>query len=164
MIDRRHFFLAGLASALLVGCSQSGPVQLAPNSVLYVVRHADREGENLSDKGIRRAHSLVTALEGMPLDAIYSPGIQRNLDTAAPISQARALPVQRRAPEAPTHRLSRESAGRSVLWVGNKGNIRTIWEDLSLPAPVPLEYGDLAIIRSDSNGQVTVERRVFEAI
>ena len=136
---------------------------MAPNTTLYVVRHGDRLKENLSEKGQQRARDLVTALEGAPLDFIFSPSIQRNLDTAAPLSEARGLPTLWRAQEFPTARILREANGKSAIWVGNKNNIRKIWEDLSLPEPAPLEYGDLHVIRSDAAGNISVERRRFGA-
>ena len=92
---RRHFLTLS-ASGLLAACA-AGPRQLklAPGSTLIVVRHGDRDGEDLNAKGRERARALVTALDGMDLHGIYSPGIPRNLDTAAPLSAARNLPVNR---------------------------------------------------------------------
>lgn len=159
-MNRRHFLYLGLAG--LSACTGSGPVTLAPNTTLVVVRHTDRIGDDLSDLGRARARALVPALADVPLDAIYSPGIQRNLDTAAPLSAARDLPVTRRAGENAAPGLARDSAGRSVIWIGNKGNITPIWANLQLPGPAPLDYGDLHIVRVDAAGQVTVERRRFD--
>ncbi|MGH1415131.1 MAG: histidine phosphatase family protein [Pelagimonas sp.] len=159
---RRTFLLTG--SAWLSACAAvPHDLSLAPNSTLIVVRHADRDGENLSAAGIERSKALVKALDGMPLDAIFSPGIKRNMDTAAPLVAARGLPNQRLPQEAPTTGLVTQGAGKTVIWVGNKGNIATIWEDLRLSDPAPLEYGDLFIVRSDAFGAVTVEQRHFGA-
>lgn len=154
-MHRRHFILTG--GALLAGCATGGPARLAPGSTIYITRHGDRSGDALSATGRVRARALVEALDGMPLDAIYSPGIQRNLDTAAPIAAARGLIVERRPQESPTARLAQEASGRSVLWVGNKGNITEIWENLGLPGEAALDYGVLSIVRSDSAGRVTLE-------
>ncbi|MDJ0823838.1 MAG: histidine phosphatase family protein [Paracoccaceae bacterium] len=164
----RRFFLISAAALPLAACATapattSRPLALAPNSTLIVVRHADRTGEDLSALGRRRAQALVQALEGMPLDAIYSPTIQRNVDTAAPLSQARGLPIERQIQENPVPGLVRDGAGRTVIWVGNKGNIATIWEKLALTGPAPLEYGDLFIVQSDASGAVTIDRRFVDA-
>ncbi|MEC3861985.1 histidine phosphatase family protein [Mesobacterium sp. TK19101] len=160
-MQRRAFVILG--AAFLAGCAAGTPgsVRLRPGTTLYIVRHGDREGEDLTAKGRQRAQALVGALEGMALDAIYAPGIKRNLDTASPIAAARGLEVMRRPQENPTARLAREAAGKAALWVGNKGNITAIWDGLGLPDPAPLNYGDLAIVRADATGGVTVERRVF---
>lgn len=160
MMNRRQLLTIAFGG-LLAACSRPGPMALRPNSTLYVVRHSDRLKENLSEKGELRSRDLVTALDGAPLDFIFSPSIQRNLDTAAPLSEARGLRISRRAQERPTTRLIRETEGKAAIWVGNKNNIRRIWEDLELPGPPPLEYGDLHIVRSDADGTVTVERRRF---
>ncbi len=159
-MQRRYFLGLGLG-ALVTGCGVSGPVVMPPDTTLYVVRHGDRLKEDLSEDGKQRARDLVDALDGEPLDFIFSPSIQRNLDTAAPLSQARGLPISRRAQENPTARILRDAQGQSAIWVGNKNNIRKIWEDLSLLEPAPLEYGDLHVVRSDAFGVVTVERRRF---
>lgn len=161
---QRRLFLVSLASGLsmIAACAPvPGELALAPNSTLIVVRHGDRDGENLSDKGRTRARALVEAVQDFDLAGIYAPGIQRNLDTAAPLSEAREMPIRRIPQEKPTPRLVAQGAGKAVIWVGNKGNIRQIWEDLRLADPAPLEYGDLFIVRSDATGAVTVERRFF---
>ncbi len=159
-MQRRCFLTVGMA-ALVAGCAARGPVRMPPGTTLIVVRHGERHGEDLNDAGRVRARDLVTALKGIPLDRIYSPGIQRNLDTAAPLSAARGLPITRRPQENPAPVLMRESASQTVVWIGNKGNIAAIWDTLSLPEPAPLNYGDLHIVRSDAKGRVTVERRRF---
>ena len=159
-MHRRSFLLGAMA---LAACAPAGPVRLAPNSTLILTRHGDRSGAEslLNERGEARARALVAALEGLPLDAILSPGLQRNLDTAAPLSAARGLPVQRIPQEAPTAALARAARGRNVIWVGNKGNLREIWETLTLPGAPPLEYGDLAIVRTDAAGRIEIERRRY---
>lgn len=160
---KRRAMLGLSAAALLAGCAGGGPVALAPETTLYITRHGDRSGsdEMLNEAGRARARALVAALEGEPLDAIYSPGIQRNLDTAAPLAEARGLTVERRPQEAPTARLARDAAGRAAIWIGNKGNIAGIWEALGLPEPVGLDYGDLTVLRTDAQGRPSVERRRY---
>lgn len=165
-LSRRLFLAASLggASGLLTACASpgGGTVHLAPGSRLIVVRHGDRTDENLNDLGKARAAALPAALEGMPLDAILSPGIQRNLDTAAPLAAARGLPITRMPQERPARRIAAAHAGKSVIWVGNKGNIQSIWDDLGLPGAPPLGYGDLFIVTADADGTLRVERRRWE--
>lgn len=157
---RRQLVLA--LPLLVLGCGL-GPQSFSvpPESTILVVRHSDRDGPDLNAKGIARSEALVEAVSDFDLKVILSPGIQRNLDTAAPLSEARALPITRSPGETPTGPLLRAAQGSAAIWVGNKGNIRQIWTDLSLPDPAPLEYGDLAVIRSDAQGRVTVEMRRF---
>jgi hypothetical protein len=59
-------------------------------------------------------------------------------------------------------RIARLSAGRSVVWVGNSGNLRDIWETLDLEGPPPVEYGDLFIVTTDASGAVQIDRRRVE--
>lgn len=158
-LSRRTFLGTGLASLVACTGSVAGKVRLASGTRLIIVRHADRLDDNLSPKGIARAAALPAALEGLPLDVIYSPGIQRNLDTARPLAAARKLPITRIPQERPAPIIAQRSPGQSVIWVGNKGNLRSIWEDLMLPGEPPLEYGDLFIITADDTGTLSVERR-----
>lgn len=162
-VSRRLFLtisLAGLA-ACAAGPTTPGNVRLAPGTRLILVRHADRKDKNLNAKGIARARALPSALEGIPLDTIYSPGIQRNLDTAAPLASARNMPVTRIPQERPAPIIARRSRGTSVIWIGNKGNLQSIWDDLGLAGNAPLNYGDLFIITSDASGALQVERRFW---
>ncbi|MCM2560570.1 histidine phosphatase family protein [Lutimaribacter sp. EGI FJ00015] len=159
---QRRMILSLAGAGFLAACTPAiapGAMRLAPNSTLVVVRHADRNGEDLSTTGSARARSLVEVLSNTDLAAIHAPDIKRNLDTAAPLAQARGLPVVTPRGASLTRQLVRRARGRGVIWIGNKSNIREIWRDLALPDPAPLDYGSLAIIRSDANGAVTVERR-----
>lgn len=158
---KRRIFVLSCASFLASCAATPGTLTFAPNSTLILTRHADRDGEDLNAKGLQRAAALVTALDGIPLDGIYAPGIKRNLDTAAPLAQARGLSVKRIPQESPTGPLLRAGAGKTVIWVGNKGNLTTIWQDLGLPEPIPLDYGDLVLIQSDASGRITLDRRRY---
>ncbi|MBY6162418.1 histidine phosphatase family protein [Mameliella alba] len=160
-MKRRHFLLGACALVPACGMMPGQGLALAPNSTLIVTRHADRDGEDLNARGKERARALVMAVKEFEIDLIYSPGIKRNLDTAAPLSKARGLVVNRLPQEAPTGGLVQNGAGKTLIWIGNKGNIATIWEDLGLPEPMPIEYGDLHIVRADAQGRVTVERRRY---
>jgi hypothetical protein len=158
-LSRRAILALG-AALLPLGCMRAeATTRLAPQSTLILVRHGDRDGEALSAQGRARAAALVAAIADLPLDAILAPGLQRNLDTAAPLAAARALPVTRMAAETAARRLPRSAAGRSVIWIGNMGNLTAIWAALALPGEPPLAYGELAVIRTDAAGTVRVERR-----
>lgn len=171
---RRSFLAITLlgSSAVLAGCSglptagpaaSGGVVRLAPDTRLILVRHADRAGEDLTEAGIARAAALPATLAGIPLDAILSPGIKRNLDTAAPLVAARDLPVTRLAQERPAPLIASRFGAQSVIWIGNKGNLQSIWDDLGLDGAPPLDYGDLFIVTADSAGVLSVDRRRWEA-
>lgn len=158
MLDRR-IFLAGVLS--LAACASPGQVAVPPGTTLIVLRHADRLGEDLTPEGVARAEALVAALDGVPIDAIYAPGIKRNLDTAAPLARARGLEIQRIPAENPASRLMAAGAGKTIVWIGNKGNLQAIWDAIAAPEPPPLEYGDLYFVTRARAGSPLVERRRF---
>jgi len=138
-----------------VGIAQS--VQIPDGTTLIILRHADRSGEDLNAKGRARAEALVSALDGIEIDHIFSPSIQRNLDTAAPLANARGISVERIAAAGPAKSLMEQGAGKTIVWVGNKGNLKSIWADLAAPGVGPLEYGDLFFVTPGPK----VERRNF---
>ncbi|MCG6904188.1 MAG: histidine phosphatase family protein [Rhodobacter sp.] len=156
----RRCFLLCFAAAL-AGCAAPGHVAMPAGTTLIILRHGDRDTEDLNEKGIARAQALVAALDGIAIDAIYSPGIKRNLDTAAPLATARGLPVQRIQGEDPTASLMALGAGKTIVWVGNKGNLRSVWDALGAPEPPPLDYGDLYIVTPARLGSPRVEHRRF---
>jgi probable phosphoglycerate mutase len=73
---------------------------------VLLIRHGENEyvtthrlagritGVRLNEKGCGQAQALVGYLGGQPLDAIYSSPLDRCLQTAEPLAQARGLPVQ----------------------------------------------------------------------
>ncbi len=165
MIQRRAVLLivAGALASCATTTTGTGRVRMPAGTRLIVLRHADRVGEDLTPEGEARARALVGALEGIPVDAIYSPGIKRNLDTAAPLAAARGLAVERIAAETPAATLMARGAGRSIVWIGNKGNLQSIWDALGAAEPPPLDYGDLYIVEPGRPGPPRVTRRHFGA-
>ncbi|MDJ0824809.1 MAG: histidine phosphatase family protein [Rhodobacter sp.] len=156
---KRRFLLA--LTLFMAACAAPGNVAVPQATTLIILRHADRTGEDLNATGQARAEALVAALQGVRIDAIYSPGIQRNLDTAAPLAAARGLTVQRLPAENPAARLMAAGAGKTIVWVGNKGNLQSIWDAIAAPEPPPLQYGDLFLVTRARVGSPLVERRRF---
>ena len=85
-MNRRFFLLGTVALVPACGMMPGQNLALAPNSTLIVTRHADRNGEDLNARGRERARALVEAVKDFDIDLIFSPGIKRNLDTAAPLA------------------------------------------------------------------------------
>ncbi|MDF0603902.1 histidine phosphatase family protein [Psychromarinibacter sp. C21-152] len=165
MFHRRHFLALAAAGPLLPACtSGSGArVRIPAGTRLIILRHADREGEDLTAAGRRRAAALVPALDGIEIDAIYYPGIRRNFDTGKPLADARGLSMQTIRAEHPAATLMSAGAGKTIVWIGNKGNLHSIWEDLGAPGEAPLNYGDLYIVEPGPGGTPAVLRRRFGA-
>lgn len=160
-MDRR-IFLAGAGALWLAGCAGPGPqARLAPGTTLYVVRHGEKDGDALTKAGVARAEALALALAEAPIDRIYSTSYARNRATAAPVAAVQDLEIETVPDSRIAARILPGNEGRALLWVGNKGNIAPLWEALSLTGPAPLNYGDLAVVRADASGVVTVEMRRF---
>lgn len=143
MIKKPIIFALFLA---LAACGAPKEVVFPDDTTMIILRHADRTDENLNELGVERAKSLVGALDGVNIDVIFSPGIQRNLDTAAPLAEARGLKVRRVPMENPANRLAKRGEGKTFVWIGNKGNLKSIWKSFGLPSVPPLEYGDLFFV------------------
>ncbi len=155
MITRRT-----LIAALPLGFAACTLPDVAPSArtTVIMVRHADRAGEVLNSKGVARAAAMPAALARYDLDAIYSPDIQRNLDTAAPLAAATDLPVTIIVKEQAGARMTADYPDGTVVWVGNKGNLRTIWEELGAPGEAPQEYGEIGVVELLGSGGRRVTR------
>ncbi|WP_300060971.1 histidine phosphatase family protein [uncultured Roseobacter sp.] len=144
-MHRRTFALGLLALSALAACAPR-EVDPAARTTVILLRHADRAGEILNAQGEARAANLSLALGDYSLDAIYSPDIARNLQTAEPLSQARGLPITIIPKERAGARMTRDRPEGTVVWVGNKGNLRTIWAELGAPGMAPQEYGEIGVL------------------
>jgi hypothetical protein len=151
----RRRFVALTLAASLAACA--GQQDVRPGSRLIVLRHADRAAENLSDEGRARAQGLVPTLAAYPIDAIYAPDIARNLDTARPLATARELEVQVISTTGVAARLAAAHPGGTAVWIGNKDNLRRIWQELGAPGAPPLEYGEIAIVET-TDGPPRIQR------
>lgn len=162
----RFLWSAGVVPlAVLLGCVMP-PLKSPPGTVTTIVllRHADRLPlqENLTEEGRARAAALPAALANVPIDAIYTLQIKRNLDTAEPLARARNLPVKVIEESRIAERLVGENPGKTVVWVGNTDNLDVIYSDLRGDGPPPVRYGDLYIVELPAEGPTVVTRRRFE--
>lgn len=144
-LKRRPFFfplvlpflglLAAVAAALWF-------IDARGTTVVMVVRHAETEAStedpNLSIAGRERAARLVRVVhEAQPVrgvDAVYASELHRTQQTAAPLAEALALPVN--VVPADTWdglpaRLKRQHHGENVLVVGNSTTVPQLVSTLS---------------------------------
>ncbi|WP_298844143.1 histidine phosphatase family protein [uncultured Roseobacter sp.] len=161
MISRRLFLAA--VPLTLAGCTMRD-VPASARTTVILVRHADRAGDILNETGRRRAAALPALLAEYPLDAIYSPDIGRNLETAEPLSQATGLPVTIIPKENAGAQMTSDHPDGTVIWVGNKGNLRTIWEELGGPGTAPQEYGEVAVLELLENGARRATRLIVDPV
>lgn len=85
---RNQFFLSmGVATYILL-------IRHGENEYVHTHRLAGRTPDvHLNDKGRQQADALVGYLAGQPIDVIYSSPLERCLETAEPLAQARSMPV-----------------------------------------------------------------------
>ncbi len=137
--------LAACATQQTVNRSMPGTT-----TTIILTRHADRDAMALqiNDKGHERAAALVDAVGHMPITAIYSPDHLRNLETAEPLAKHLGIKIRivpTKMYQVVTTMLT-EHSGEVVLWVGNKGNLKRIYDVLDGEGEPPLSYGDLYIM------------------
>jgi len=158
----RRAFLASLAPpVLLAGCGTPlGPLQYANtmDGTLIVLRHAERDGEDLNAEGIARAEALVEALDGVEIDGIYSPEAQRNIDTATPLAESKGLEIQIIPAIYVARTLFSRQPGGTLVWVGNKDNLEALWEEIGAGGMPPINYGDMFIVPMSGMQASGVER------
>lgn len=151
---------AGMLMLVLVACT-SATIPSDARTTIIALRHADRDGPNLNAKGKARAAALPDAVQAYEIDAIFAPRIQRNLDTAAPLSKATGVPVTTVPTEEVAGYITSAHPEGTVVWVGNKSNLRKLWEDLNASGDPPLEYGDLFVVELKSLGRRKVTHLHF---
>jgi histidine phosphatase superfamily protein (branch 1) len=161
-----RWLVAGVLSAALAGCA-TDRVQSRPGTTTTVIltRHADTDpgfGE-LNGTGCARAQALVDTVGAMRITAIYSPNLERNLDTVRPLASRLGIEITRTAgvsvfaADSIAREMLDQHAGGVVLWVGNvSGNLQAIYCRLGGTGMGPVEYGDLHILTIPDRGPVGV--------
>jgi hypothetical protein len=165
--ENRLFTLAIiiLLLAFSAGC-MGAKVHSKPGTTTTVIliRHADRDDNgHLTAQGHERAKALVDAVSDMDITAIYSPNLERNLDTVKPLANHLGIDITL-APKISLPRVNKilneiltKHAGGVVLWVGNiSGNLQAVYSRLGGTGKGPLKYGDLYILTVPDKGPVKV--------
>jgi broad specificity phosphatase PhoE len=78
---------------LLVNCSAAVMGQGMPITKVFILRHADKAGEDLSEAGQTRAKELNRVLGETHIDSIFSTNTPRTKHTAQVLADAQGLPV-----------------------------------------------------------------------
>lgn len=165
----RRRLLGGLLPLLLAGCSTLNPAFAPPETVVWVVRHAEKvpdgsKDPDLTEEGRARAVALAERLKGEDLDAIFSTATVRTRATAEPL--ARALGEQVRLYEskdfpALKERILQGWRGGTVLVVGHSNTVLELIEALGGQRPVPAladeDYDFLFQVTMPERGEVTVK-------
>jgi len=166
-----HWLAAGALSVALAGCV-ADRVQSRPGTTTTVIvtRHADTDpgGGQLNATGRERARALADTVGDMRITAIYSPDLERNLDTVRPLASRLGIEITRTAgvsvfaADSIAREILDKHAGGVVLWVGNvSGNLQAIYRRLGGTGMGPVEYGDLYILTVPDNGPVGVVKKRY---
>jgi len=156
---------------LLLGCSvgyTGSKVHSKPETTTTVIliRHAERDNFfNITAQGRERAKALVDAVKDMGITAIYSPNLERNLDTVTPLANHLGIDITLtpRISKPIVDKIVREilanHMGEVVLLVGNgSGNLRTLHHRLGGTGDGPYQYGDLFIYTIPDHGPVKITK------
>ena len=151
----------------LSGCSTALRSVDGSTTTVILVRHAERTTftKVLTEAGRKRAEALKHALNGVVIDAIYSPDLQRNIDTVKPLAEERELSITLVDSTLDAHEIAKrllyDHPGNTVLWVGNTTNLTAIYADLGGDGEAPMQYGDLFILEVPDRGFTKVTRKYF---
>ena len=143
---RRPFFFPLVLPVLLfiaIVAAAAWLFDARATTVVFVVRHAEVETQSDADpdlsvegreRAARLAKMLSQARPARGIDAIFASEYKRTQQTATPLSETVALPVNVAASatwsELP-HRITREHRGEYVLVVGNPNTVTDVVEALS---------------------------------
>ena len=135
-------------------------------TTVILIRHAERDNFFIvTPQGRQRAQALVNAVSNMDITAIYSPDLERNLDTVTPLANHLGLDITLtpRISESTINNLVSEiltrHSGEAVLLVGNgSGNLRLLHQRLGGTGEGPYQYGDLFIYTIPDQGSVIVKK------
>ena len=154
---------------LILGClfGNSGsevPSKSGTTTTVILIRHAERDNFfNITAQGRERAKALVDAVKDMGVTAIYSPDLERNLDTVTPLARHLGIDITLtpRIGKETVDKIIREiltsHAGEVVLLVGNgSGNLRALHQRLGGTGDGPYQYGDLFIYSISEQGPAKV--------
>ena len=102
-------------------------------------------------------------MQGMGISAIFSPDLERNLDTVRPLANHLGIDITlipRITPQT-VHGIAGEilahHRGKTVLLVGNgSGNLRALHQRLGGKGDGPYQYGDLYIYTIPDQGPVKI--------
>ena len=157
-----------LATLLAVTAGASSSLGALGETVVYAVRHAEKESEGddpgLTEDGSARAEALADTLVAAPLVAVYATELARTQLTVAPTAAEHGLPVVTEIDaeaELGAHILA-VHRGDTVLHAGHSYTLPSFFFAMGLVDPPNINgYGQLFRVRVDNNGGVTVEESRF---
>ena len=159
---------------LLLGCSaghagSNGAPKSESTTTVILIRHAERDNFfKITTQGRERAKALIGTVSDMGITAIYSPDLERNLDTVRPLARHLGIDItltpriSRQMVDKIVRGILTEHTGDVVLMVGNgSGNLRALHHRLGGTGEGPYQYGDLYIYTIPGQGPVIVVKSKY---
>ena len=151
--------LNGVGFTELKGASTSRSV-----STIILIRHAERDNFfKITKQGRKRAEALLAAVKDLEITAIYSPDLDRNLDTVRPLADHLKIEItltpriNKSTIDKIINEVTIKHAGEVVLLVGNgSGNLRSLHHRLGGQGDGPDQYGEMFIYTFTDSDRVNV--------
>jgi broad specificity phosphatase PhoE len=156
--------------ALVLGIGVLASWRAEPDgfTTVYVVRHAEAENAGddpgLTDAGAARSLALADLLRSAEIDAVYSTGLRRSLETATPSVEGHTKAIIGYEPKA-TDQLAEDiagtHAGETVLVVGHSNTVPLIVASLGGGEIEPIshdEHDNLYVVTIARTGEVGLQR------
>jgi hypothetical protein len=172
--ENRLLRLAILFLCLFISTGCTGSKGLSKSdkpTTVILIRHAERDNFfKLTDQGRKRANELVDAVKNMGITAIYSPDLERNLDTVKPLVNYLEIgitltpKINKQLVDKIANGILTEHSGETVLLDGNGfGNLRALHQRLGGKGDGPYQYGDMFIYSITDKGPVKVIKSRYGA-
>lgn len=142
----------------------------APDTVLVLVRHAEKANDGtrdpvLTEAGRRRADALVAHVADRPLAAVYATPYRRTQLTAWPVARAHGLAITVRPAGEPADSLAEilrtRHAGQQVMVVGHSNTLPALARALGVEGAADMdesEYDRAMIVVIGPGGQVRMQQ------
>jgi hypothetical protein len=148
----------------VTGIDSTVDAESGTTTTIILIRHAERDNFFiLTDDGHKRAKALVDAVGDMDIKRIYSPNLERNLDTVKPLTNHLGLDItlipriQGSVIDQIVKDILARHAGEAVLIVGNgSSHLRALHHRLGGTGEGPYRYGELFIYNIPDQGPVKV--------
>jgi len=167
--------LLALISLLFVVVTISSAILPATETVIYIVRHAEKEtadttnnNPDLNAEGKERAAALNEFLKKEKIAAVFSTGYKRTMQTASAVAQRNGLPVKtydHRDPGALAKLVKSEFLNQKVLITGHSN---TILELVKAFGPTPPfeklnddDYDLIFTVTIDKDGKTKLKTQRF---
>ena len=140
--------------------------QVRPVATVILIRHVERDNFFIvTPVGHERAKALKEAVSDRNIAAIYSPDLERNLDTVRPLADYLNIEItliprlSEKTIDKMVSDILSKHRGETVLIVGNgSGNLRALHQRLGGKGEGPYQYGEMFLYTIPDHGPVEVKK------